>query len=347
MAVVTENNLKTALRNDKTENIYCFYGRDIAEIEKYKNIVVSKTVKTDDVYNYHFFDGNNFIFEEFYEACEALPVFAEKVCCVVGDLPAFKDKRDMLTDVVKYIPDMPETTVVVFYYTSVDITEGKKLPSVKYKKLTDAISKKGAVCNFSLKTAEELAKSISAQMAKQGCSISKDNAVYLAKLCGCDTMITANETEKLIAYKNGGEITLADIDLVSPKQLDTTAFKLASAIARHDKYNSLKLLNELIAERVEPISIVYAVSGNMFDLYRVKLGIGSRKTIGEIISDFGYKKSLEFRVENAYRDARFYSASHLRKCMKILTETDYRIKTSNTDSIVLLQEAIVEMLSLE
>lgn len=347
MAVVTENNLKTALKNGKTENVYCFYGKNIAEVEKYKNSVVSKTVKTDDVYNYHFFDGKDFIYDEFYEACEALPAFAEKVCCVVSDLPAFKDKKDMLTDVVEYIPDIPETTVVVFYYTSVDITEGKKYPSAKYKKLTDAVSKKGTICSFDLKTAEELAKTISSQVAKRGSSISKDNAVYLAKLCGCDTMITANETEKLIAYKNGGEITRADIDLVSPRQLEATAFKLASAIARHDKYNSLKLLNDLIAERVEAISIIYAVSGNMFDLYRVKLGIGSRKTIGEIISDFGYKKNLEFRVENAYRDARFYSTAHLRKCMKILTETDYKIKSSNTDSIILLQEAIVEMLSLE
>ncbi len=347
MALVTENNLKTALRNGKTENAYCFYGKNIAEIEKYKNSVVSKTVKTDDVYNYHFFDGKDFVFDDFYEACEALPAFAEKVCCVVSDLPAFKDKKDMLTDVVKYIPDIPETTVVVFYYTSIDIAEGKKNPSSKYKKLTDAISKKGAVCSFDLKKPEDLAKIIMAQVEKQGGSISKDNAIYLAKLCGCDTMITANETEKLIAYKNGGEITRADIDLVSPRQLEENAFKLASSIARHDKYNSLKILNDLIAEKVEPISIIYAVSGNMFDLYRVKLGIGSRKTIGEIISDFGYIKKLEFRVENAYRDARFYSTAHLRKCMKILTETDYKIKSSNTDSIVLLQEAIVEMLSLE
>ena len=60
-----------------------------------------------------------------------------------------------------------------------------------------------------------------------------------------------------------------------------------------------------------------------------------------------YKKGMEFRVNNAYRDARFYSASHLKRCLKILTETDYKMKSSKTDSIVLLQEAIIEMLSLE
>lgn len=347
MPTIIENELKAVIRSAQFKNVYCFYGKDIVSVEKYKNALVSKAVKTDDVYNYHVFDGKNFDYEEFYEACEALPVFAEHVCCVVSDLVANKDGKDMLADVLKYIPDIPETTIVIFFYTSIDITEGKKYPSPKYKKLVDAVSKKGDVCVFELKTAEELAKAIVAKVTKSGGSISKDTAVYLAKLCGCDSMITANETDKLIAYKNGGEITKADIDLVSPRQLEATTYKLASAIARRDKYNSIQLLNDLILEKEEPIKIIYAISGNMLDLYRVKLGIGSRKSTGEIISDFDYKKNMEFRVNNAYRDARFYSTSHLRKCLNILTETDYKIKSSKTDSIVLLQEAIVQMLSLE
>ena len=347
MPVIIENELKANIRATQFKNAYLFYGKDIVSIEKYKNGLVSKTVKTDDVYNYHVFDGKNFDFNEFYEACEALPMFADHVCCIVSDLIASKDGKDMLADVIKYIPEIPETTIVVFFYTSIDITEGKKFPSPKYKKLVDVVSKKGDVCAFELKTPEELAKAITATAAKNGCSISKENAVYLAKLCGCDSMITANEMDKLIAFKNDGEITREDIDLVSPRQLDATTYKLASSIARRDKFGSVKLLNDLILEKEEPIKIIYAISGNILDLYRVKLGIGSRKSTGEIISDFEYKKNTEFRVNNAYRDARFYSASHLRKCLKILTETDYKIKSSKTDSIVLLQEAIVEMLSLE
>lgn len=347
MPVIIENELKANIRSAQFKNAYCFYGKDIVSVEKYKNAVVSKAAKTDDVYNYHVFDGKNFDFNEFYEACEALPVFADHVCCVVSDLIAVKDNKDMLADVLKYIPDIPETTIVVFFYTSIDITEGKKFPSPKYKKLVDAVAKKGDVCAFELKTPEELAKAVVAKVNKSGGTISKETAVYLAKLCGCDSMITANETDKLIAYKNGDEITRADVDLVSPKQLEATAYKLASAIARRDKYNSMVLLNDLILEREEPIKIIYAISGNMLDLYRVKLGIGSRKSTGEIISDFGYKKNMEFRVSNAYRDARLFSTSHLRKCLKILTETEYKMKSSKTDSIVLLQEAIIEMLSIE
>lgn len=347
MPIIYENELKAVVRSAQFKNVYCFYGKDIVSVEKYKNALVSKAVKTDDVYNYHVFDGKNFVFEEFYEACEALPVFAEHVCCVVTDLVYSKDNVDMLAEVVKYLPDIPDTTIVVFIYTSIDITEGKKFPSPKYKKLVDTISKKGDVCVFDLKTAEELAKAITSKVTKGGCSISKDNAIYLAKLCNCDSMITANETDKLIAYKSSGEITRADIDLVSPRQLEATVYKLSNAIARRDKYSSIQLMNDLILEREEPIKIMYAISGNILDLYRVKLGIGSRKSTGEILSDFEYKKGMEFRVNNAYRDARFYSASHLKRCLKILTETDYKMKSSKTDSIVLLQEAIIEMLSLE
>lgn len=347
MAIITEKELKSAIKSKVFKNVYCIYGKDLVAAEKYKNSIVNVAVKTDDVYNYHTFDGNNFVFDDFYEACEALPVFADHVCCVVNDLYAVKDNKDMLADIIKYIPDIPETTIVIIYYTSIDITEGKKYPAPKYKKLVDAAAKKGDVCQFGLRTPEELSKAIIARAVKNGCSISRENAIYLAKLCTCDTMITANETDKLIAYKSNGEITQEDIDLVSPRQLEATVFKLANAIARRDKKMSLSLLNDLILEKEEPISIIYAISSSIIDIYRTKLGIFKSKTITDISSDFAYKKNLEFRVKNAYNDARFFSVSHLRKCLQILSETDCELKSSKTDGIVLVQNAVVRMLSAE
>ena len=67
----------------------------------------------------------------------------------------------------------------------------------------------------------------------------------------------------------------------------------------------------------------------------------------DVIDDFGYPKNLSFRVDNAFRDVRSYSVAHLRKCIQILVETDVAMKSSNTDKMVLLEEAIVKMLSLK
>lgn len=346
MAAVIESDLKAAVKMGKLDNLYYFYGKDIAAVENFRKMVVSKAVKKgDETYNLHAFDGKNFDINEFTDACEALPMFAEYVCCTVSDLNAETLNADTLNWLIKFIGDIPDTTVLVFYYTSFDVTDGKKYPTPKNKKLMDAVAKKGSVCNFVYKTPDMLAKDIAAKITKSGSSISKQTAAYLAQVCGCDSMIIGNEIDKLTAYSGSNEITKETVDLLCTLQLDTNAFDLAKAIARRDKALAMKKLNELEAEKVEPVAIMYAITGNMLDLYRAKTALGSGKAPSEAAADFGYSANIKFRIDNAFRDARLFSMGHLRKCMQILTETDVKMKSLKTDNMILLEEAVIQMLS--
>ena len=57
VAAVTENDLKTAIKNRQFKNAYYFYGRDIAAVEAYTKNLVSKIVDKDNAdYNLHSFD---------------------------------------------------------------------------------------------------------------------------------------------------------------------------------------------------------------------------------------------------------------------------------------------------
>ena len=137
MALVTDRELKASVKCNKIDNLYYFYGKDIAAVEAYKKMVVSKTVKSgDEIYNLHAFEGKNFNIDEFTDACEALPMFADYVCCTVCDLNAESLNADTLKWLIKFIEDIPDTTVLIFYYTSVDVTDGKKYPTPKNKKLS-------------------------------------------------------------------------------------------------------------------------------------------------------------------------------------------------------------------
>ncbi|MBD5141886.1 MAG: hypothetical protein HDT25_10845, partial [Ruminococcus sp.] len=44
MAAVTENDLKTAVKNRQFKNAYYFYGKDIAAVEAYTKNLVSRIV---------------------------------------------------------------------------------------------------------------------------------------------------------------------------------------------------------------------------------------------------------------------------------------------------------------
>lgn len=346
MAEITESSLKTAIKNGQLQRAYYFYGKDIAAVETYTKKIVSKTVdKDNEACNLHSFDGKSFDIDIFSDACEALPFFADYVCCTVCDLNGESLTADIMKRLTEIIADLPETTVLIFYYTSVDVTDGKKYPTAKNKKLIDAVSKVGGVCNFGLKTPYALGKEIMSKVSKAGGSISKEAAEFLAVQCSCNTLLVENELDKLTAYAQGNEITIDIIKELSPRQIETTTFDLARAICRMDRKTAMRLLGDLFAENTEPISILYAVTGNMVDLYRARAAIAGRKTPENVKEDFRYPKNMLFRVDNAFRDVQKISMPHLRSCMKILADTDAAMKSSKTDNRIILEEAVVKMLS--
>ena len=346
MAEITESSLKTDIKNGQFQRAYYFYGKDIAAVESYTKKLVSKTVdKENEACNLHRFDGKTFDIDIFSDACDALPFFADYVCCTVCDLSAESLNADTLKRLTEIISDLPETTVLIFYYTSVDVTDGKKYPTAKNKKLMDAVGKVGGVCNFGLKTPYALGKEIMSRVSGMGGNISKDAAEFLAVQCSCSTMLIENELQKLTAYAGENEITIDIIKELSPRQIETTSFDLAKAICRMDRKTAMRLLNDLFEENTEPIAILYAITGNMVDLYRARAAISCRRTPEDVKTDFGYPKNIAFRVDNAFRDVQKIPMPHLRNCMRILADTDAAVKSSRTDNRILLEEAIVKMLS--
>lgn len=346
MAALTENDLKASIKNRAFKNAYYFYGKDTAAVEAYTKGLISKIVDKDNAdYNLHRFDGKTFDLDIFSDACDGLPVFAEYVCCTVCDLNAEQLNADTLNRIISIVGNLPESTILIFYYTSVDVTDGKKYPTAKNKKLMDAVNKVGGVCNFGLKTPSALAKEIMAKVSKAGCGISREAAVFLAEQCLCNTLMIENEIDKLTAYARGNEITADTVRMLSPRQIETTSFDLARAIAKMDGAAAMRLLNDLTEEKTEPIAILYAVTGNMLDLYRAKAAVSCGKSPEDVKTDFGYSKVLSFRVDNAFRDVNRISMPHIRMCMKVLAETDSAMKSTKTPPQTLLEEAVVKMLS--
>lgn len=344
MAVITESDLKTAAKNRQFLNSYYFYGKDIAAVESYKKLLVSRLVdKDNETCNLHAFDGKGFDMDKFSDACEALPFFADYVCCTVCDLNAESLNADTLKQLTEIIGNLPSSTVLIFYYTSVDVTDGKKFPTAKNKKLMDAVGKSGGVCNFGLKTPSSLSKEIMAKASKAGCGISREAAIFLAEQCLCNTMLVENELDKLTAYAAGNEITVEMIRALSPRQIETTVFDLAKAITRMDTKTAMRLLDDLTKEQTEPIPILYAVVSSMLDLYRARTAMSCGKGPQDVKDDFGYAKNVQFRVDNAFRDAQGVSLPHLRRCMKILADTDAAMKSSRTNPQTLIEEAIIKM----
>jgi DNA polymerase-3 subunit delta len=343
LAVIDTRTLKTALRGN-IDRVYYFYGKNVTDIEKAVRFIRSRAVKkSDELYNLREFSGKNFAAEEFAAACDCLPVFAELTCTVVNDLNAEKLVAADLSTLIDTVEKLAASNCVIFYQTGIDITDGKRYPTSKNKKLIDAVSKNGTVCEFPAKTAGVLAQDIMKYVSGLGGYIAKDDALFLAERVGYDSMIAERECEKLVGYKKD-VMTKDDIILLTPKELSSNIYDLAKAVSAFDRIRAMAIFDELIKQRTEPMTILYSLSGSFIDLYRAKCASVSARSPGKMREDFAYPKNIAFRVDNAFRDSNRASLSHLRECIKILSETDFKMKSGGGDSVILLETALIKMM---
>ncbi len=346
MALISDNELKSAIKFGNFTNIYYFYGKDNAMINIAVNNLKKKVVDKDyEDFNYHFFDGKNINWDGFTDAVEAYPLFAERSLVVVNDLNAEKIGKDRLTWLIKYLADIPNTTMILFYTSSLDVTNGRKNPTAENKKLIDFVAKNGTATDFAYRTPYALAKDIVKKSERAKVHIDVKIAQIIAENCSCNTLLIGSEVDKMINFVGeNGVIDREVVEELCVKTTEVTAFNLANAVAQNNRGKAFKCLEDLYNERVEPTIILSAVSGSLLDLYRAKLAITYGKSSSDVVADFKYQRNLAFRVDNAFRDSRLFSLSHLRYCIKILSETDVFMKSAKIDQQVLLEKAIIKML---
>lgn len=343
----TDSELVKSIKSGKIMPVYFFWGKDVASLETVTKKLIAKLVP-DEVkdMNYHFFSGSGFSISEFADACESLPMFADRVVVAVNDLNAESLKADDFKYLLEILSNVDaDTTTVLFYSTGVDLCGGKKTLTSKNKKLADHVGKLGASCEFSFKRPNELVKYIQSRVGKELCTISPKAAEYLASLCLCNLLTVNNECDKLTSYVGKGEITIDDIDLLVSGQLDTDAYKLARAITSGDRGLTFTILPELYSKQAESIPLLSVISGAFLDLYRAKLAYQTGRNASNILEDYSYR-GRDFAVKNAMRDCSRIPIEKLRACIEILSKCDIDMKSKRTDQRLLLEAAISQMLSL-
>ena len=109
-----------------------------------------------------------------------------------------------------------------------------------------------------------------------------------------------------------------------------------------DPYNAT-LYNALLALQNEPIMIAGALISNYLDLYRVLLGRRSRRSLGDVAKDFGYKGNWNYRLNSTEKTALRFKRAQLEDCLHILQRLDTDLKSSKLDADLLMQKALCEL----
>ncbi len=346
MSEITKNELVRIIKAHDAQGAYYLYGNDEYSIQKLKNALVESVVDAgSQALNLHVFDGKDDI-GEIVEACEALPVFAEKMCVTVCDLDidTVRPAADRIKELCAEIENLPDTTVLIFYTQNCDICGGKKTPTDKNRKLTETVKKHGTLLKIDTPSASEAAKELAAVCRDYGCDIDRRAAELIFMRTAGDMGLAVNEAEKLCAYADGRKITADDVMLLTPEQDDTKVYALTDAIAANDLNKAVAIYNKLIDNRTDPVYLLYVITGSINDIYRARAALDSGRSVNDTVSDFGYPKALSFRVTNAFKSAGRTDTARMRRCMDILLKADLAIKTGAGAPETILESAVIQMI---
>lgn len=153
-----------------------------------------------------------------------------------------------------------------------------------------------------------------------------------------------NECNKLKTYKiNDKYISKDDVEELSFKRLGDSAettFQFSRALAEKDKKSALKLYQELLNYKIEPLSIIGLLASQFRIMYQVKSLEEKNMRNDEIASSL---KEKPYRITKTRELTRYYSKKEILDLMIKLEDIDLKIKTTSVDANTLVQLFILNI----
>ena len=210
---------------DKTfKRVYLLFGDEPFLVNSYKKRL-REAIIGDDTMNYNYFEGKGPDVKEIISLADTMPFFAERRLVLIDGSGFFKSSAP--EELVNYIPEIPESTCMVFVESEVD--KRNKL----YKKVKDNGSKDG--------------KKITRQVME-----------YFMERTGDDMENIRMELEKLICYTMGREvITKEDVEAVGTVHVTNRIFEMVTAIVAGNTRKAMDLYEDLLTLKEPPMRIMF------------------------------------------------------------------------------------------
>ena len=119
-------------------------------------------------------------------------------------------------------------------------------------------------------------------------------------------------------------------------------FELSKNLVSGNSDKAYAILDSLIKQREEPISILATIITAYVDMYREKVAVSGGHRAEEMAQVFNYGKS-DFRLKNGAKNASKLSVSALRDSLEVLAQADEKLKSTTIDGRLILEETIIKL----
>lgn len=338
---ISDGELKSHIKSGSFAPCYVLFGDEHFMIKKYLKDMIASAVYEFPEFNISQFEGIGGL-REICDSANSFPVMSEKRVVSVADLPIDKMNSRDSEVVFDLLSELPSTTVLIFWFESVEI-DPKKV-SDKVLGFFEAVAESGGViCNISRKSQSELVGLLQRGAAKRRCRLDPSVARYVCETCSDDLSTVVNELEKLCHYVGEeGVITKETVDKICSRSVESSIYNVSKMLLRGDLAAALHSVDDLLFMNTDPAYIISTLSSAYIDMYRAFAARSASLKPEETAKDFGYFKTA-FRLSEADRNLRNFNESQLTAALKCLADTDRLIKGSKCDSRVALERCMTEL----
>lgn len=327
--MITIDVLESEIKKNSIANGYVFCGLDEELIKSSIDPIIKKVLDKDFLdLNFIKIDGLKSTFDEIENACETLPFFGDKKVVLVYRANFLKDKPDKegaktYTEILKYIKDLPQHTILIMYYLFNDKRDTPK----KNKKLS-TLDKYVKVVHCDKLKKDKYYKKIEDIFKENGRTIGKVQLKYFADKVQNNFDIIKREIDKLDCYALGRELTKEDIDKLIPNKSEDDIFDLVEYISLRKVEKAIDLLDELLFKADQHMLIISSIGNHFKRLYEIKTYLLKGKKLEFFISKY---RLPQFVCEKLMNQASKFSLKQLNQLIKVCINTEIKLKSSTTD----------------
>ena len=345
--LIREEQFAGLLKNGWKEHIFLIFGDDAHIKEVYVDRLVKAAVPDESLkfFNFRTCDDEETPPDDLFADADTLPVMSERRCMLVKNYPLNTFSEKALAEFEEKLRDVPESTVLVFAYPSVEFTTNPK-DFPKWQPVIRVFSSCGVAAELSHRTKSKLVRMLMKGAVSRGATLSEDAALYLLDVSGEDEGNLLNEFNKLCAYADGREITREMIDETVTKSVEASVFDISTAILSKNNDRAYAIVFGLLRVKTPVQPILGALASTYVNLYRLKCAREAGRNPLELDEPYGYKGKLDYQTRKLSPFVGAYSVAQLRKAVEILLDADVTTKSQAFDPETLLTELIGRLASI-
>ncbi len=331
------------IKSGNFQRVYLLYGPEAYLRLSYAGRLCEAILPASDTLNYARFDGAKADETAMIDFAETMPFLADRRLVRVQESGLFKRAAERLPD---YLSKIPEYSVIVFVESEID----------KRNRLYKAVTTCGYAAEFPIQDERTLLRWGAGLLARAGIRIREEDMRFLLQRTGTDMSRLASEIDKLIHYLRGREldehwpeeaepdtelaVTRADIARVTTVLLEDHIFDMLRAVTSRETDRALALYAELLALKEAPIRILVMLEREFNRLLFVKDLSERRASAAEIEKETGIRSFAISRYQDQLRGV---SRGSLLKAVRLLADTDERIKSGRLGDRVGVELALVAL----